>query len=89
MLSKNTDFFVSFKSAAIRSANYFGLMFGITNSIMFYAIGAAYYVGAYLVDREKFGLTKTTGFEKIQTVFSCIIFGAQSVGESWLYLNFV
>ncbi len=54
---------------------------------MFYAIGCAYYVGAYLIENEKYGLNKTTGFEKIQTVFSCVIFGAQSVGMSFSCLD--
>ncbi len=64
--------------AAIRSANVYGLLFGFTNSISFYANAAAYVLGAYLIEENKFGLT----FEKVMIVFSCIVFGAQSIGQT-------
>lgn len=53
-------------------------MLGFTNSIMFYAIAAAFVLGGYLVENNKFDLN----FEKIMLVFSCVIFGAQSVGQA-------
>ena len=49
-------------------------MFGFTNSISFYAQGAAFAFGAYLI---------TIGwmnFNEIIIVFSALIFGAQSAG---------
>ena len=53
-------------------------MLGFTTSIMFYATAAAFVLGGYLVEKKMFGLT----FEKIMLVFSCVIFGAQSVGQA-------
>nr|QUF59434.1 ATP-binding cassette transporter Abcb1-1 [Brachionus angularis] len=64
--------------AAIRSANIFGFMLGFTSSIIFYAMAAAFSLGAHLVKNKLFG----TNFESIMLVFSCIIFGAQSVGQA-------
>ena len=58
-------------------ANFYGFMLGFTNSIMFYATAAAFQLGGYLAKEEKFGMN----FERIMLVFSCIIFGAQSVGK--------
>jgi hypothetical protein len=63
--------------AALRSANVYGIMLGVTNSIMFYAVASAYVLGGFLMEKQLFGLT----FEKIMIVFSCVIFGAQSVGK--------
>lgn len=51
-------------------------MLGFTSSITFYAMAAAFALGAHLVEKNLFGMT----FENIMLVFSCIIFGAQSVG---------
>lgn len=62
----------------MRSANIQGFMLGFTNSIMFYAIAAAFVLGGYLSEEKMFGVD----FEKIMIVFSCIIFGAQSVGQA-------
>ena len=64
--------------ASIRSSNFYGFMLGFTNSIMFYATAAAFVLGAYLVEKQMFGLD----FQKIMLVFSAVIFGAQSVGQA-------
>lgn len=53
-------------------------MLGFSTSITFYAIAAAFSLGAYLIQNNLFGMT----FEKVMLVFSCIMFGAQSVGQS-------
>jgi hypothetical protein len=66
----------------LRSANVYGFMLGITNSIMFYAVAAAFVLGGFLMEKQLFGLT----FEKIMIVFSCVIFGAQSVGM-YIYID--
>ena len=67
-----------FLRAAVKSAHFYGFLFGFTNSISFYANAAAYVLGAYLIKNQKFGLD----FEGLMTVFSCIVFGAQSVGQA-------
>ncbi|CAF0950412.1 unnamed protein product [Brachionus calyciflorus] len=64
--------------ASIRSTNISAFMLGFTSSITFYAMAAAFALGAHLVQNELFGMT----FENIMLVFSCIIFGAQSVGQA-------
>ena len=64
--------------AAVKSAHFYGFMFGFTNSIGFYANAAAYILGAYLIKHDLYDMT----FEKLMTVFSCIMFGAQSVGQA-------
>lgn len=53
-------------------------MLGLSTSIIFFATATAFLVGGYLVEKKKFGLN----FEKIMLVFSCVIFGAQSVGQA-------
>lgn len=53
-------------------------MLGFTNSIMFYAMAAAFVLGAYLVEQRLFGMD----FERIMLVFGAVIFGAQSVGQA-------
>ncbi|RNA33916.1 Multidrug resistance 1 [Brachionus plicatilis] len=75
LYSKKLD--VPYK-AAIRSSNISAFMLGFTSSITFYAMAAAFALGAYLVENNLFGMT----FENIMLVFSCIIFGAQSVGQA-------
>nr|UOU03320.1 ATP-binding cassette subfamily B1-2 [Brachionus rubens] len=64
--------------AALKSANIYGFMLGLSTSIIFFATATAFVVGGYLVEKKKFGLD----FEKIMLVFSCVIFGAQSVGQA-------
>lgn len=56
-------------------------MLGFTSSITFYAMAAAFALGAHLVEKNLFGMT----FENIMLVFSCIIFGAQSVGKVYFF----
>jgi ABC-type multidrug transport system fused ATPase/permease subunit len=62
----------------MRSAHINGVMLGISTSIMYYAIAAAYSLGAYLVQHQLFGMD----LQKIMLVFGCIMFGAQSVGQA-------
>jgi hypothetical protein len=45
---------------------------------MFYAIASAYTLGAYLIDKQLYGMN----LEKIMLVFNCVLFGAQSVGQA-------
>ncbi len=61
----------------MRSSNISAFMLGFTNSVVFYALAAAFALGGYLVEKNKFG----TKFEDIMLVFNCITFGAQSVGK--------
>nr|QNH67928.1 ATP-binding cassette transporter subfamily B member 1 X2 [Brachionus plicatilis] len=75
LYSKKLD--VPYK-AAIRSSNISAFMLGFTSSITFYAMAAAFALGSYLVENNLFGMT----FENIMLVYSCIIFGAQSVGQA-------
>ena len=58
-------------------------MLGLTTSIMFYAIAAAFALGAYLVQNNKFG----TRFEDIMIVLNAVTFGAQSVGKNNLSIE--
>lgn len=60
-----------------RSAHINGFILGITTSIMFFAIGAAFSLGAYLIEKNLFN----QDIEKIMIVFNCVLFGAQSVGK--------
>jgi ABC-type multidrug transport system fused ATPase/permease subunit len=62
----------------MRSSHINGIMLGFTTSILYYAIAAAYTLGAYLVQNNLFGMT----LENIMIVFGCIMFGAQSVGQA-------
>ena len=61
----------------MKGANVFGLMYGFTNSITYFAIAAAFVTGAAIIEAGLFGLT----FEKVMLVFNCVLFGAQSVGQ--------
>ena len=67
----------------MRSANIFGFMFGFTNSISFYAQGAAFAFGAYLITIE------WMNFNDVIIVFSALIFGAQSAGTHFKSLIFL
>jgi hypothetical protein len=53
-------------------------MLGFSTSITYYAIAAAFLMGAYLIEKNLFGTT----FERIMLVFSCVLFGAQAVGKT-------
>lgn len=44
---------------------------------MFFAIAAAFSLGAYLIEKNLFN----QDIEKIMIVFNCVLFGAQSVGK--------
>ena len=63
---------------ALKSANISGIMLGFTSSIIYYAMAASFSLGGYLVVNNIFGMT----FENVMLVFNCIIFGAQSVGQT-------
>ena len=66
----------------MKASNIYGVMLGFSSSIFFYAIAAAFTLGAYLIQNKLFDLN----FEKIMRVFSALIFGAQNVGQtsSWM-----
>nr|UOU03319.1 ATP-binding cassette subfamily B1-1 [Brachionus rubens] len=85
IFNKETHFWNLYKKkidipfkAAIRSTNISAFMLGFTSSITFYAMAAAFSLGSYLIQNKLFGIN----FENIMLVFSCIIFGAQSVGQA-------
>lgn len=65
--------------AALRSANIYGFMFGLTSSVSFYAVAASFNLGAFIIEKQLFGIK----FEDIMMVFSVLLFGAQAVGESY------
>jgi len=52
-------------------------MLGVSTSIIYYALAAAYSLGAHLVEEKLFGMN----LERIMLVIGCIVFGAQSVGK--------
>ena len=62
----------------MKSTNISAFMLGFTNSVMFYALAAAFALGGYLVEKRIFN----TEFKDIMLVFNCITFGAQSVGQA-------
>ncbi len=62
----------------IRTAHINGFILGLTTSVLFYAIAAAYSLGAYMVANNLFGMS----LENIMLVFNCVLFGAQSVGQA-------
>jgi len=68
---------IPYKSS-IRAANIYAILFGFINSMLFYSFVVAYILGAYLIEKNLFGLT----FEKLIFVFDCVIFGAQAVGQA-------
>nr|QUF59436.1 ATP-binding cassette transporter Abcb1-3 [Brachionus angularis] len=68
---------IPYKSG-LKSANVNGVLLGFTTSILFYAIAASYTLGAYLVEKQKFGMS----LERIMLVFGCIMFGAQAIGQA-------
>ena len=70
--------FKSFDRASLKSANLYGFMFGFTASVTFYAVAAAFNLGAYIIEKNLFGIE----FQDIMMVFSVLIFGAQAVGQS-------
>ena len=52
-------------------------MFGFTSSVTFYAVAAAFNLGAYLIQNKLLGIN----FEDVMLVFSVLLFGAQAVGK--------
>ncbi|CAF2682116.1 unnamed protein product [Rotaria sp. Silwood2] len=62
--------------SSIKRANLFGLFFSLSNSVMYFTLAALFRLGAYLVQHDK--LT----FEALLLCFNCIVFGAQSVGQT-------
>jgi ATP-binding cassette, subfamily B (MDR/TAP), member 11 len=59
---------------SIRSANINGFIYGLTISIFFYSIAAAYSLGSYLVSHNLFNMS----LENMMLAFNCVIYGAQS-----------
>ncbi|CAF4425289.1 unnamed protein product, partial [Rotaria magnacalcarata] len=62
--------------SSIKRANLFSIFFSITNSVMFFSLAALFRLGAYLVNQQKIT------FEDLLLCFNCIVFGAQSVGQT-------
>lgn len=62
----------------MKSAHLNGFILGFTNAVMFYAMAAAFSLGAYLVQNNLF----EQDIERIMLVFNCVLFGAQSVGQA-------
>ncbi|CAF1145696.1 unnamed protein product [Adineta ricciae] len=62
--------------ASIKRAHIFGVFFSLTNSVIFFSLAALFRLGAYLVAQG------TLSFEDVLLCFNCIIFGAQSVGQT-------
>ena len=53
-------------------------MLGLSNSVIFYAVAAAYGVGGVLMERQMFDMT----LERVMLVVGCVVFGAQAVGQA-------
>ena len=66
-----------FVRTALKSSHINGLSLGITTSILYYALAAAYILGAYLIQNNLFEMD----LERIFLVFECIMTGAESVGK--------
>ncbi|CAF5103797.1 unnamed protein product, partial [Rotaria sp. Silwood1] len=66
---------VCFKNS-IKRANIFGLVFGFTDAIMFFAMAALFSFGAWRV--EQGAMT----FENVMLILNCILFGAMAVGQT-------
>ncbi|CAF1223645.1 unnamed protein product [Rotaria sordida] len=66
---------VCFKNS-IRRAHIFGLLFGFTDAIMFFAMAALFSFGAWRV--EQGAMT----FENVMLILNCILFGAMAVGQT-------
>ncbi|CAF1014116.1 unnamed protein product [Rotaria sordida] len=62
--------------SSIKRAHLFGLFFALTNSVMYFSLAALFKLGAYLVEKN------TISFEALLLCFNCIVFGAQSVGQT-------
>ncbi|CAF3211021.1 unnamed protein product [Rotaria socialis] len=62
--------------SSIKRANLFGIFFSITNSVMFFSLAALFRLGAYLVNQQQIT------FQDLLLCFNCIVFGAQSVGQT-------
>ncbi|CAF3084747.1 unnamed protein product [Rotaria sp. Silwood2] len=62
--------------SSVKRAHLFGIFFALTNSIMFFSLAALFKLGAYLVEANKIS------FEALLLCFNCIVFGAQSVGQT-------
>lgn len=61
----------------MKSANIFGLMLGVTNSVIFLTLAAGFVLGGYLIENNLYNLN----VERLMIVFNCFIFGAQSAGQ--------
>ncbi|CAF3688467.1 unnamed protein product [Adineta steineri] len=62
--------------SSIKRAHLFGFFFALTSSVMFFSLAALFRLGAYLVAQGDIT------FEDVLLCFNCIIFGAQSVGQT-------
>ncbi|CAF1942165.1 unnamed protein product [Rotaria magnacalcarata] len=61
---------------SLKRAHIFGILFSISDSIMFFAQAALFTFGAWQVERGNMS------FENIMLVLNCILFGAMAVGQT-------
>lgn len=64
------------KKKSLKMANIVGLAFSVTQSLIFFAYGACFYVGAYLISLCEMDV------EGVFMVFSTIVFGAMALGQA-------
>ncbi|CAF3575971.1 unnamed protein product [Rotaria sordida] len=62
--------------SSIKRAHLFGLFFSLSNSVIFFCLAALFRLGAYLVQKN------SITFEALLLCFNCIVFAAQSVGQT-------
>lgn len=62
--------------SSVRRGHLLGIFFALTNSVMFFSLAALFRLGAFLVAQG------SITFEDVLLCFNCIIFGAQSVGQT-------
>ncbi|CAF4197402.1 unnamed protein product, partial [Rotaria magnacalcarata] len=62
--------------SSVKRAHIFGVFFSLTNSVMFFSLAALFSLGAFLVEQG------SISFENLLLCFNCIVFGAQSVGQT-------
>lgn len=64
------------KSKALKMANIIGLAFSVSQSLIFFAYAACFYLGAHLISECEMDV------EGVFMVFSAIVFGAMALGQA-------
>ncbi|CAF1200942.1 unnamed protein product, partial [Rotaria sordida] len=62
--------------SSIKRAYVFGLSYALANSVLYFMLAALFRLGAYLL------IKNTVSFQDILSCLGCILFGAQSVGQT-------